>query len=642
MAASLVRDLRSQAEALRSREDKLASPSLCCQALSAVQDTIKRAAMEITVPTYRLDRLRMKLRPAEGQGEPIVVVDAVGEIQEAVYGGTPHRLVLRSKPREFTGTFQMDRGGVGYEVISFSGAKVPGPKAVTSVGSLLVAKKFDGVRLEDVAGKAGLDFQQDDFRFGTTYDVHSMMGGGLCWIDYNNDGKLDLFVVNSYSDADVPQWNANGGLPRSTLYKNVGGKFVDVGKQTHADPAVQGNGCVAADLNGDGHTDLFITTNTYNVLLWNNGDGTFTNGTHAAGIDRFGTYGWHTGAAVVDVNGDGRPDIFVSGYANVNGTTSSTGGFPSNYQAYPDLLYLNEGHGRFRDVAVEAGIDRAGKDHSLGAVFTDVNGDGRPDLYVANDLDPNRLYLNVPGGPLGFHFVEEGRRWKVADRGAGMGVASQDWSGDGRPDLFATNSRDQGHSASRSTAEGTFANVNPLFARAIGKSGTGWGDTWVDLANDGRLDLVLSNGAIPLSNLKSDAGPIQVVENTGGRFADATGALGLKSAPLVNGRGVAAADYDNDGRMDIAVNSIGGKLILLRNTGDSNGHWLEVRLSRFAPGAVVTATIAPRNFQVREIQAGSSYLSSRTREPTSAWARRPGSRRSRSAGSTATSPASAM
>ncbi len=396
--------------------------------------------------------------------------------------------------------------------------------------------------------------------------------------------------------------------------RTCAGKFVDVSARSHADPAVQGNGCVAADLNGDGYTDLFITTNTYNVLLWNNGDGTFTDGTKAAGIDVFGTFGWHTGAAVADVNGDGRPDIFVSGYANVNGPTNSLGGFPSNYQAYPDLLYLNEGpdahgHSRFRDVAVKAGIDRAGTDHSLGAVFTDVNGDGRPDLYVANDLDPNRLYLNVPGGPLGFHFVEEGRQWRVADRNAGMGAAAQDWSGDGRPDLLATNSRDQGHSASRSTADGSYRNVDALIARAIGSAGTGWGDSWVDLANDGRLDLVLANGVIPVTNLAKDAGPIQVLENTGGRFADATAALGLKSGPLVNGRGLAAADYDNDGRIDIAVNSIAGKLVLLHNTGDG-GHWLEVRLSRFAPGAVVTAVLPGGRRLVDEIQAGGSYLSS--------------------------------
>jgi hypothetical protein len=265
---------------------------------------------------------------------------------------------------------------------------------------------------------------------------------------------------------------------------------------------------------------------------------------------------------------------------------------------------------KFRNVAAEAGIDKAGKDHSLGAVFADVNGDGRPDLYVANDLDPNRLYLNVGGGPLGFHFVDEGREWGVADRNAGMGVAAQDYTGDHVPDIFVTNSHGQGHAAYRSTGAAGYADAGNVFRLAIGADGTGWGDSWVDLANNGRLDLVLATGAIPLTNLKKDAGPIQVLENTGGgRFADASKAVGLDPGPLVNGRGLAAADYDNDGRMDVAVNSIGGKLILLHNTGATR-HWLEVALGRFAPGAIVTVYYSDGRRFVREIQAGGSYVSS--------------------------------
>src|SRR5207302_8170964 len=150
-----------------------------------------------------------------------------------------------------------------------------------------------------------------------------------------------------------------------------------------------------------------------------------------------------------DVNGDGRPDLFVAGYTDVNAPIpTSDRGFPSNHQGVRDVLFVNEGNGkngraRFREVGRQVGLDPPPYDHSTGAVFADVNGDGRPDLYVANDEDPNRLYLNERGGPLGFHFVDQARALNVADRNAGMGIALADYNGDGRNDLFVTNSRGQ-------------------------------------------------------------------------------------------------------------------------------------------------------------------------------------------------------
>jgi hypothetical protein len=619
IAADLVADLQTQTAALIGRQPGVLARASIGDELNALTRQIDAAKdLPIEVPAYRVDQVHVHLERGHGQGGAIAVAKLAGSMQLASYTAPGAKLVRREAPAPLHETLELQAGANGQWLVAH--VRNGRPLAVippATTGAALraaAAKRFAGIHLTDVARQAGLNFTQGDFHFGISYDVHSMMGGGLCWLDYNNDGRLDLFVVNSYSDSDTTRWEQRGGLPRSALFENVGGgRFVNVGARSHADPAVQGNGCVAGDFNGDGHTDLLVTTNTYNVLLWNNGNGTFTDGTHPAGIDAFGTYGWHTGATVADVNGDGRPDIFVSGYADVNAPSNRPAGFPLNYQAFRDLLYLNEGldshgHSRFKDVALKAGIETEHVDHSLGAAFTDVNGDGRPDLYVANDLDPNRLYVNEPGGPLGFDFVEEGARAGVADPNAGMGVAAQDYSGDGRPDIFVTNSRGQGHAAFQATAGSTFSNVRSVFAPAVGPA-TGWGDTWVDLTNDGRLDLVLANGAIPVTNLKQDAAALQILANVKGRFANVSLTVGIHPGPLVNGRGVAAADYDNDGRMDVAVNSIGGQLILLHNTGPS-GHWLEVSLAEFAPGALVTAVLPDGTRLVHEVQAGSSYLSS--------------------------------
>ena len=187
-----------------------------------------------------------------------------------------------------------------------------------------------------------------------------------------------------------------------------------------------------------------------------------------------------------------------------------------------DELFLNEGNGpdgraRFKEVGSRVGIDRAPFDHTLGTLFTDVNGDGRPDLYVANDEDPNKLYLNEPGGPLGFHFVNQAKAYRVDDPNAGMGIAQGDWNADGIQDLFITNSRGQEHAAYQSAPPAggtpTFRPEMTKFADALQREASvGWGDAFVDLDNDGSPDLVVANGAIPVTNLKRDAQPMQVLQ----------------------------------------------------------------------------------------------------------------------------------
>jgi len=624
IARDVVADLRSEAAALRRRDLDLAEAGATGEWLAALWDRIRASAgATIDVPTYDVRKIRLTLQPGVGQGPPTVEARLEGTVTVATNGEGGPQVVSSRGPDPFRRTVELtlergryrvarSRGGVP----SVTSAPPPAPERSEVLG---------GVTFEDVAAEVGLDFRHATFRFGVSNDVTAMMGGGVCWLDYDGDGWLDLFVVNAYAESDYPEYDARGTLPRSALFRNTEGRFEDVSRRAEADLPLRGNGCVAADFDLDGHTDLYVTTSGFNVgidgydaLLWNDGDGTFTEGARDAGIDAFG---WHTGAAVGDVNGDGLPDLFVAGYTDVNTRTESTSGFPTNRRAVRDLLYVNEGRaasGRatFREAGKLAGLERHRVGHGLGAVFTDVDRDGRLDLYVANDADPNQLYLNVPrAGGLRFAFEEVARREGVDDPNAGMGIAAADFSFDGLPDLFVTNSRGQLHAGyrSRRRAGRSFADARATFASALGTSSTGWGASWGDLDLDGDLDLMLASGAIPVMNLRRDARGVQVVENRGernaaGEFALAAGAA--DTTPRVNGRGLATADYDNDGDLDVAVSSIGGKLMLLRNDGGRRGHWLEVRLRTFSPGAVVTAVLPDGRRLAREVLAGSSYLSS--------------------------------
>ena len=194
----------------------------------------------------------------------------------------------------------------------------------------------------------------------------------------------------------------------------------------------------------------------------------------------------------------------------------------------------------------------------------------------------------------------------MADPNAGMGIAEADFTNDGRPDFFVTNSRGQTHAVYASANKLLqFNDVRAQFTPALEHNLTGWGDSWVDLNNDGTLELVVANGAIPVTNLKTNAAPAQVLVRQDGQYVDA----GLLRGLPLNGRGLAAADFDHDGRVDFAINSIGGPLVLLHNTGPS-GHWLDVDVRPFSPGAIVTVESWDGTRAVREIHAGSSYLSS--------------------------------
>ena len=399
-------------------------------------------------------------------------------------------------------------------------------------------------------------------------------------------------------------------------------------RQARAGLAVTRQGCVAADFDGDGDTDLYVRPRAATGC-----SGTTATGRSPRGRGcRSARVRLARSAAVGDVNGDGRLRPLVAGYADVTVPVPTLGdaGFPRHYEAcaicLPDTGARRRGRSRSARSVSQAGLEAARFEHRLGAVFSELDRDGRPDLYVANDGDPNRLYQNVRG-PEARAPIRRGSDSASGagggagvrpDPNAGMGVAVGDYDGDGRADLFVTNARGQGHAVylAKPVAEsGRPSRTCEPASRPRSATSHRLGVAWVNLDLDTRpRPASLANGAMPVTNLAGTRSRSRCSQNltAQGRrqFANGERLVGCGKLPdRCVGRGLAVADFDNDGDLDLAINTIGGQLQLLRSSG-SAGHWLEVRLSRALPGARVTVVLPDGRRLVREVQSGNSYLSS--------------------------------
>jgi len=477
--------------------------------------------------------------------------------------------------------------------------------------------------LLELARPPGLDFVHRNSPTSQKYLIETM-GGGVALLDYNNDGRLDIFLVNSGRLEDAVKLPARYGRGEpafwNRLYRqNPDGSYTDVtaaaGLQ-HAGDANYGMGVATGDYDNDGFVDLYITNYGRNQLYHNNGNGTFSDVTEKAGV---AAGGWSASAGFFDFDNDGWLDLFVTRYLDWHIERNILCGTPFNAYCRPEkfgpvsnVLYRNLGNGAFRDVSETSGI-AAAKGKALGVAFNDYDGDGAPDVFVANDGMEQFLFRNRGDGRFEERALEAGVA--LSDNGssyAGMGVAFADYDNDGRPDIAVTNLALEKYALYRNEGGGLFryASLDSGLAALTARS-SGWGTGFYDLDNDGWKDLfvaqshVLDNVERIQSGLRYKEPPL-LLRNESGRFRK----LDLPAAPEVAGRGAAFGDLDNDGGIDVVVGVLGDRPLVYRNRRAAN-HWLILKLigtrsNRDGQGA----TVRIGNQWVYATTAG-SYLSAK-------------------------------
>ena len=472
---------------------------------------------------------------------------------------------------------------------------------------------------EEVAARAGLDFVH---RSGhtTAHLLPEIMGGGAALFDFDNDGYLDVYLVQSGSLAGT---GADGG---SRLYRNRrDGTFEDVTTSSGAGVRGYGMGVTAGDFDNDGFTDLYVTALGHNVLLRNDGHGRFIDVTAKAGV---ASGGWSTSAAFFDYDGDGALDLVVAHYLNWQPAAEvecfSLTGVPDYCSpASYDLpsattLYHNNGDGTFTDVSAQAGLLSA-VGNGLGVVAGDFDGDGRIDLFVANDRTPNHLWLNLGGG----RFRESALAMGVAldqdgTAKSGMGVDAVDLDDDGDLDLLVVNLDGESDSFFRNRGRYFTDDTAAVGLRAASRPFTRFGAGFADFDNDGYLDLYEASGRVGLQSEKYSpdpyAEPSLLFRGLPGPRFEEVRPRGGTAVPLVaTGRAAAFGDIDNDGGIDILVANRDSRPYLLHNIVRPRGHWIMFRVveehGRDALGAQLTMTIGGRKIR-RDVRAAYSYLAS--------------------------------
>ena len=485
----------------------------------------------------------------------------------------------------------------------------------------------------DATAQTGLSFTHDNGATGQFY-MPEMMGAGVALFDYDNDGDLDVYLVQGATIEAGARAATGNRLFRNDGVVNGVPHFTDVTAQAGVGMTGVGMGVAVGDVDNDGWQDVYVTAFGSNVLYRNRGDGTFEDVTGRAHVD---DPRWTTSAAFIDYDRDGDQDLFVANYvaftqAGNKVCTDHAGARdycpPGAYAPVPTRLFRNDGGMTFTDVTESSGVARA-YGAGLGVAVGDLDGDGWPDIYVANDATPNQLWINRHDGTFEDRGLLSGTAFNALGRPEGsMGIALGDADNDGDEDLFVTNIVGESHVLYLNDGTGNFEDARTKSGLgAATASMTGFGTGWIDYDNDGRLDLFLTNGAVNIiEGQRGEKVPYrqhsQLFHNEGGgRFREVSAEAGPFFQQLLVGRGVAFGDLDNDGDVDMVVTTNNGPAFVLLNqtiapgrTAPSGGHWIEIALrsqdgSRVITGARIGVMRDGQPTLWRRARTDGSYLS---------------------------------